>query len=157
MELNIALVRFKYSVEEYMVNFHVSPGDYVVVEADRGENIGVVQAVDHRPILAPKYNRILQFASREDILSLVTQRELEREVCSYITALTTAPQHNFPRIRVIDCEFQSDGSKLTVYYDTSVVADFRRLSRQLYHRYLCRIWFAELPIKEKKKIDGTRD
>jgi len=129
-------------------------GDLVVVEGDRGENIGVItdigacEDIDRLRLLPliirhamNKDRKRYYHARRKDALASRSAQQYAREL-------------NLP-MNVLDAEFQVDLQKLTLYYrsfstnnsraappqevDTNQV-DFRQLQRSLYKIFRCRIW-----------------
>jgi len=132
-----ALVGFKHEAGMYQAPFRVAVGDVVIVEADRGEHIGVVQEIT---TTAPKYNvpcRIVRHANP-------TEYELIDDLTAQEKSATTSIQKLAESlglgIRVIDTEFQMDRNKLTVFFASKVFVDFRKLQRSLFRDYRCRIW-----------------
>jgi len=132
-----AMVRLKYELVLYSAPIPVQEGDFVVLEGDRGENIGRVHSlVTHRPP-HPVQCRILRLADDSDIEAVKVQREKEEAAKHFAQGVSDALELG---IRVVDTEFQTDGNKLTVYFTSRRQIDFRRLQRQMFKQYRCRIW-----------------
>jgi len=136
-QVRYALVGFKHETSMYQAPFRVSVGDVVVVEADRGEHVGVVQEVT---TVVPKYNvpsRILRHAGPREFEAIDALTVKERATTASIQKLAESLGLG---IRVVDTEFQMDTNKLTVFFSSKVFVDFRKLQRGLFREFRCRIW-----------------
>lgn len=135
----------------------VKKGDLVIVEADRGKDLGKVVNDSITPIqvqqlqqqqaellpdvhrgnkeLHPK--RIYRLAQPGEVAMLVTksQDELKAlQVCQ-----SKVRQKKLP-MEVVDAEYQWDRRKLTFYFVADRRIDFRELVRELFKIYKTRIW-----------------
>lgn len=133
-------VQFKHLSSTFCTMCPFQIGDIVVVEGDRGENIGVITeevgsdaAIDQCEIPA-----VLRYASAEEqhLLQETRRKELHATyMCNrfaYDDAMAMA---------VIDTEFQTDGNKLTIFYIAGTThVDFRHFQRRVFKQYHCRIW-----------------
>jgi len=134
---HFALIGFKHEASMYQAPFRVAAGDVVIVEADRGEHIGVVQSVT---TTQPEYNvpcRILRHANAAEAALVDDLTMKEKKVTAGIQKLSESLGLG---IRVVDTEFQMDNNKLTVFFSSKVFVDFRKLQRGLFREYRCRIW-----------------
>jgi len=131
----------------------VKVGDFVKVEADRGEDLGVVCEIN--PISSQKrvlskisaggqsvIKKILRLATAQECLHLpVKQREEDNVLqVSIERAMNT---YNLP-MTVVDAEYQFDRHKLTIYYQSNERIDFRELVRDLFAIYKTRIWMEHI-------------
>jgi len=135
-----AIVRFKHESATFMAPFKISVGDLVVVEGDRGENIGIVADITKEK---PTYNvhcSVLRRATEKDQSLLAVQRERETAAAQSTRALAESlGLHG----RVEDAEYQFDLNKLTIFVrrpSKSTFVDFRKLQRTLFREFRCRIW-----------------
>jgi len=137
-----AIVQFKHESVTYLAPFRVAIGDIVVVEGDRGENIGTVAEITK---MVPTYevtNKVVRRATDEDLSALASQRQ--REDIAVQTARAMADSFGL-RASVEDAEYQFDGNKLTVFVrrnSKNSFVDFRKLQRGLFREFRCRIWCA---------------
>jgi hypothetical protein len=137
----------------YLVQFHpfrsevfhlsdnktLKQGDYVVTEADRGYDIGVVVQTNVKTIQKDARNikEIVRVASRHEIsqLPIKTEREKKaKEICQQKTKDLGLP------MTITGAEFQFDSKKLTFYYTATSYIDFRDLVRTLFKIFGMRIW-----------------
>jgi cell fate regulator YaaT (PSP1 superfamily) len=79
----------------------------------------------------------VRIAEERDIEAVRVQREKEEAAKHFAQGVSDALTLG---IRVIDTEFQTDGNKLTIYFTSRRQIDFRRLQRQMFKQYRCRIW-----------------
>ncbi|MFQ6007880.1 MAG: stage 0 sporulation family protein [Candidatus Zixiibacteriota bacterium] len=152
------LVEFKGHRKEYFYNsyYHsLSIPGYVIVEAERGEDIGMLKKkidieIDFSRIGKPR--SILRPVSQDDLLELEQLRTKEQSYKYEVTEFIA--KHRLP-MRVVDVEFQFDGSKMTVYFTADHRVDFRVLVRDLAARYKTRIELRQIGVRdEAKRIGG---
>jgi len=149
----------------------VRKGDLVIVEADRGKDLGKIvndtitkQEVEdfQRQQVDIGYNdqvpttpggqpasgkrdinpkRIYAKATATDAQLLVSK--MQDEVKALQLCQTKVRQKKLP-MEVIDAEYQWDRRKLTFYFVAEKRIDFRELVRELFRLYKTRIWMASL-------------
>lgn len=133
------------------MNLQLTPGTYVLTEADRGFDVGrivsQVQKPTQREVKAAK--SIVRLASQHEIAQLPQKAEREaraREQCQ-----KKAQDFGLPMI-ITGAEFQFDGKKLIFYYSATSYVDFRILVRALFKVYGTRIWMVwhdgNAPVKD---------
>lgn len=120
---------------------------HVVVEGDRGEDIGRIAAVEESSAdepLNPKIAKVLRIASRDEILRLETTLRQDE-----LRALEFAQQQVarlFPaeQLSIEDATFQFDKQKLTLWYRVPDRVYFVPLLKTLNQAYRCRIWMERI-------------
>ncbi|CAH0520884.1 unnamed protein product [Peronospora belbahrii] len=143
-------------------------GEYVKVEADRGEDIGrVVQRTtdvckvgsgkesgssgDESTGRSKRHDlptkKIVCVASQREIEMLNEQRKEEHEV--FEVCKSKVRQRLLP-MNVIDAEYQFDRHKLTFFFEADRRIDFRELVRDLFAIYKTRIWLQQVVPSGKK-------
>jgi hypothetical protein len=150
-------------------------GCYVKVEADRGEDLGIVinkipaekfnaagRATfrtaglpgDMGGLMAPSMTsisdlkRVVRLATHDEVSLLTIKREEEEELlksCREKVLQRALPMH------VVDAEYQFDRHKLTFFFEAECRIDFRELVRDLFSIYKTRIWMQQLD----KNCTGT--
>lgn len=141
------LVRFKFSEDVFVVpqvdRGILTVGDLVVVEGDRGENIGQVAQdlshqydvndTSHKGIIRRALNKDRKkyyHARRKDAVASKAAQQLVKELGL--------------KMHVLDAEFQTDLAKLSIYFRALGISgdsiDFRELQRTLFKQFRCRIW-----------------
>ena len=151
------LVEFKGSRKEFFFNkfYHaLNVSDHVIVEVERGEDIGLVRkkiesevgfADGQRP------NTILRRASAEDAERWITLRDQEDGYKYEVIDLIR--KHNLP-MKVVDVECQFDGNKMTVYFTADHRVDFRELVKDLAARYRTRIELRQIGVRDEARRVG---
>jgi hypothetical protein len=141
-----AIVRFKHDSYPYLAPFRVSVGDYVIVSGDRGENMGVVKSITTDKPRRPVGSKVLRKASPAEVAHLHALREKEANA---VAVCRKAVKELALNMVIVDTEYQLDASKLTIFFDSKVSVDFRRLQRVLFREFRCRVWIVnwkgELP------------
>lgn len=136
----------------------------VVVEADRGEDVGRVHAVGE---LAAKRNagaahgygkalparRARRLASADDVSRLEDLRAQDEDARRRAMERVKA---NGLTMKVTDAEWQWDRKKLTFYFTAEKRVDFRNLVRELASTFRTRIELKQIGVRdEAKRLDGV--
>jgi hypothetical protein len=118
-------------------------GDLVIVEADRGKDMGkVIEEFDyHRNATTDdsgqEVKRIYRLAQPNEAEQLVAKTQDELKTLAVCQAKVR--QKRLP-MEVVDAEYQWDRRKLTFYFIAQHRIDFRELVRDLFKLYKTRIW-----------------
>jgi hypothetical protein len=145
-----AFVQFKHDSATYLAPFKVSPGDYVFVEGDRGEDMGmVVEITTVKPCYPVPCKIIRRAQQREKDICFTTKRQKEETATKGCQQLADSLGLH---LQIIDTEFQYDYNKLTVFFNAKQHhIDFRKLQRGLFREYRCRIWLTNMTELEHQK------
>ncbi|RNF25200.1 putative cell cycle sequence binding phosphoprotein (RBP33) [Trypanosoma cruzi] len=155
----ILLVEFKCQrVKRCESNFFIVPGQYAIVQGDRGYDCGVVnqcsewnaekgcfvreESLDGTMVnvarMKSDMSRVLRVASEEEVERLFGEiarnENLALRTCREIVARLGL------EMDVVDCEYQFDQQKISFYYESSRSIDFRHLNSELYRIFGVRIW-----------------
>lgn len=157
-------VKFKRTQRTFEIgprlNRDLKVGTYVKVEADRGEDLGIVIGKVKNPLARSSsfgggmgemptagaggggdLKKIIRLATHDEVGLLVMKREEEEEllkVCRLKVRQRGMPMH------VVDAEYQFDRHKLTFFFEADTRIDFRELVRDLFSIYKTRIWMQQL-------------
>ncbi|CAG8537839.1 7888_t:CDS:2 [Paraglomus occultum] len=146
----------------------VKKGDLVIVEADRGKDLGKItndsitpqqvqilqqqaEAMNdgHRVNKEIHPKRIYRLAQPAEVTMLVTKNQDEAK--AMLVCQTKVRQKKLP-MEVVDAEYQWDRRKLTFYFIAERRIDFRELVRDLFKIYKTRIWMCAVnPLMNKAK------
>eukprot|EP01065_Artemidia_motanka_P042653 TRINITY_DN575_c5_g1_i2.p1 TRINITY_DN575_c5_g1~~TRINITY_DN575_c5_g1_i2.p1 ORF type:complete len:440 (+),score=101.58 TRINITY_DN575_c5_g1_i2:328-1647(+) len=145
----VATVKFRVRQQQYMLpaGLRIGGGDFVVVDGDRGIDIGRVERVVEGQEQVP--NQTVQRPATEDEIRL--WKELAAEEQAAIG--TVQPMLDKCRINicVVGAEFQFDRKKLTFYYTSKEAQPrVRQVLQDCFTQWKCRIWF------EKHQGGGMR-
>ncbi|KAI9365461.1 PSP1 C-terminal conserved region-domain-containing protein [Zopfochytrium polystomum] len=163
IEFKAGRIEYFYLPEQSMSVGAVKTGDLVLVEADRGKDLGKVafdSIMNHEELaefrmqhpdatatvtssdggvvardLQPK--RIIRRAIQSEVALLVLKSQDEAKAMG--VCQTKIRQKKLP-MEVVDAEFQWDRRKLTFYFVADRRIDFRELVRDLFKLYKTRIW-----------------
>ncbi|MCK4632238.1 MAG: hypothetical protein KAT79_03145 [candidate division Zixibacteria bacterium] len=152
------LVEFKGSRREFFFNsyYHaLKASDWVITEAERGEDIGrLSKGLDPESPL-PEGERprsILRHASDEDVNKMLGLRQQEKT--NMVEAAQMIGRHGLA-MKVVDVECQFDGNKMTIFFTADHRVDFRELVKDLASRYRTRIELRQIGVRdEAKRIGG---
>lgn len=137
------------------VGISLKTGDNVIVEAERGEDVGIVIALGRVVSLKevdtePK--KLMRMATDEDIEKLKANRSEEEKAFDACKEKIT--KHNL-NMKLVDVEYQFDRNKLTFYFTSDQRVDFRQLVRDLAAKYKTRIELRQIGVRdEAKRIGG---
>lgn len=158
-----AEVGFKGTRKDYFT-FHglpVSPGNHVVVEADRGEDLGRVTAVgavaerkcsSSGGCSTPTPERkVLRMAREEEVSGLAGLRADEERVRTEARALV---QRHELKMKVTEAEWQFDRKKLIIYFTADRRVDFRALVRDLARVFRTRIELRQIGVRDEAALLG---
>jgi cell fate regulator YaaT (PSP1 superfamily) len=162
-------VRFKGNRKEFFCwedDSALAVGSSVVVEVERGRDLGRVSAVgdvaERRcgvgcagcDLASPKESlgKILRSATTEDTHLIDELRKAEDDVRRTVIERVAAHQLD---MKVSDAEWQWDRRKLTIYFTAEKRVDFRALVRDLAGLFRTRIELRQIGARdEAKRLDG---
>ncbi len=135
--------------------FFVMAGEYVIVQADNGEEIGRVASpprftlkiLNNKPL-----KKVLRIPTPEDIARLEKHTELEKSAYTY--CLERIKERRLS-MKMIDVEYTFDESKMVFYFSAENRVDFRELVKDLAYKYKARIELKQVGIRDgARMIDG---
>jgi cell fate regulator YaaT (PSP1 superfamily) len=154
---SVFMVEFKGSRKEYyrnLYNLKMEKGDWVIVQVERGEDLGqFIAAVDGArinkdeikplPILrlavesemaGREENAVKEQNARDECLKLIAKRGL--------------------KMKLVDVEWQFDGNKITFYFTAEKRVDFRELVKDLASIYRTRIELRQIGARDEARRVG---
>ncbi|KPK99536.1 MAG: hypothetical protein AMJ90_09405 [candidate division Zixibacteria bacterium SM23_73_2] len=153
----IYLVEFKGTRKGYYLNpkyFPMEKGDFVVVQVERGEDMGRVKfwvERDDLSFLGDKRLNIVRKANDKDMENLSANREKEMEALKECKKMVL--ERNM-EMKLVDCEFQFDRNKVTFYFTADKRIDFRELVRDLASVYKTRIELRQIGVRDEARRMG---
>eukprot|EP01038_Epipyxis_sp_PR26KG_P007544 gene7544-10279_t len=137
---------------------NIIPGDFVKVEADRGEDMGIVlskcESSDFQEVIPTAGYRgrgfscgqgerkyLYRLATTEERISLSTKVEDEERALMVIRE--KVEERCLPMV-ILDAEYQFDRHKLTYFFEAERRIDFRELVSELFSLYKTRIWMQQV-------------
>ena len=161
----VHMVKFKRSTRAFLSGVLYTNGSYVKVEADRGEDLGIVTSSQTASNWSRangginqtagggggggggsnqsggELKKITRGASVEEVKLLIdktVEEESLLKICRH-----KVKQRSLP-MTVIDAEYQFDRHKLTFFFEAAGRIDFRELVRDLFSIYKTRIWMQQV-------------
>lgn len=133
----------------------INEGDYVVVEADRGQDLGMISFVGELVRLKRgkgETKGVVRMADESDMEKLRKNKDKEKEAFK----LCKEKIEKFKLdMKLVDVEMQFDGSKITFYFTAAQRVDFRELVKDLASVYRTRIELRQIGVRdEAKRISG---
>ncbi len=156
--MEIVEIKFKSLRKEVFKNtreLYLKAGNFCIVEADRGEDMGQIIALFGATgeELEDIDKEVLRHATSEDEEKLETAREKEYEAIAICQE--KAEEHNLP-MKLVDVEYQFDGNKITFYFTSETRIDFRELVRDLAAIFKTRIDLRQIGVRdEARRFDGV--
>jgi cell fate regulator YaaT (PSP1 superfamily) len=133
----------------------IKEGDRIVVEAERGEDMGQVSLVGALVKLKRgkgETRSVIRKAVEKDLQTLKANEIKEAE--SFETCKQKIKDYKLD-MKLIDVEMQFDGSKITFYFTAAQRVDFRDLVKELAGLYRTRIELRQIGVRdEAKRISG---
>ncbi len=157
MSETLIKIKFKGNRREYYRNpmeFPIQPGDSLIVENDKGQDLGVVTAVTRG--FQPQGNisafEILRKANARDFEALQKNREEEKTI--KLQARERIRELGLV-MKLMDVEYQLDRKKLSFYYTADERVDYRELVRVLAGMFRTRIEMRQIGVRdETRRLDG---
>lgn len=160
-------VRFKGKRRDFFAAHVVPPTqkwEFVVVEADRGQDLGVITAVgaaarrkcevcDGCSRTSLPARRVLRRAAPVDVERILALRDEEEDIRRNVRQMVR--DHNL-KMKISDAEWQWDRNKLIIYFTAEKRVDFRAFVRSLAKKYRTRIELKQIGVRdEAKRLDGV--
>jgi len=152
-------VVFKGRRREYYTNpreIPVREGDWVIVQADRGIDLGKVHHTSEwvkREDAPAKLREMLRPAQPEDLE--VFERNRAKETRAYATAKERIV-HRDVDMKLVDVEFQFDGNRITFFFTAEKRVDFRDLVKDLASIFRTRIELRQIGVRDEAgRIGGV--
>ena len=158
-----AEVRFKGTRKGYFSynGLDLPPGTPVIVEADRGEDLGHVRSIGtiaerkcagsggcSTPV--PE-KRVLRRAREDEVRRVDDLRQDEHRVRSKTRELVDKHQL---KMKVTEAEWQFDRNKLIIYFTAERRVDFRELVRDLARTFRTRIELKQIGVRDEAALLG---
>jgi cell fate regulator YaaT (PSP1 superfamily) len=162
-QVGFAEVRFKGTRKEYFSyeGLELLPGSHVVVEAERGTDLGEVSAVGAiaerkcsssggcaTPTPAHK---VLRVARPDEVDQRTALREDEDRVRERTRAMVA--KHGL-KMKITEAEWQFDRAKLFIYFTAEKRVDFRQLVRDLARTFRTRIELKQIGVRDEAALLG---
>lgn len=149
-------VRLRYSKTLWFDPGELSPqeGDIVIVETERGQEVGLVQhgphEVEERALKAP-LKPVVRIATEEDMRHVVELGEKEKEAMPKFKELI---ERNKLDMKPVDIEYLFSGDKIVFYFSAEERVDFRTLVKDLAAHFHTRIDMRQVGVRDEARMVG---
>jgi len=153
----VYLVEFKGARKEHYrdpYHLNICMGDHVIVQVERGEDIGrvvLVETGEDRAKVRAKPLPILRIANKDELARMAENRSKEHEARR--TCRRMVDERGL-KMKVVDAEWQFDGNKLTFYFTAEKRVDFRQLVKDLASAHRTRIELRQIGARDEARRVG---
>ncbi len=151
-------VAFKARRREYYANpkeIPIRTGDWIIVQADRGEDLGRVHHTHEwvkRDHLPGNLRTVIRPARPDDLERLEQNRSKEERA---FRTCKERVEHREVEMKVVDCEYQFDGNRITFFFTAEKRIDFRDLVKDLASIFRTRIELRQIGVRDESgRIGG---
>ncbi|HOO43840.1 MAG TPA: stage 0 sporulation family protein [Bacillota bacterium] len=157
MEHTVVAIQFNRLGKKYYfdtAHIDVKNGDKVVVETARGIELGFVvsdrMTIKNDELVSP-LKPIVRIANAEDIRNYEENTEKEVFVLAKTDELV---KKNQLEMKLLNCEYTLDKSKLIIYFNAEGRVDFRELVKDLANEFHVRIELRQVGTRDGAKVLG---
>jgi cell fate regulator YaaT (PSP1 superfamily) len=132
----------------------LKPGEYVVVETARGEEVGQVIIQAHQVSdneIVGQLKAVKRRASAVDLTQLSYHRLREKD--ALVRCEEKVREHKLP-MKIVRAEYNYDGSRLVFFFTAERRVDFRRLVQDLARAFRARIELRQVGVRDEAKLIG---
>src|SRR6266581_6644384 len=129
-------------------------GQFVIVETVRGVEAGRVVIASKKIAeseLSDPLKPILRLASEDELRQMLSFKGKEKE--ALVECAKHVTQHQLP-MKLVEAEYNFDGSRLTFYFTAEERVDFRALVRDLAATFRTRIELRQIGARDQAKLQG---
>lgn len=130
------------------------PGDYVIVEAERGLDYGqiVVEAeVSAEEVKDEPVRKVVRITTPNDLKQIEDNKNKIKEVMQ--TCSKKIEEHKLD-MKLVDAEYSFDRSKIIFYFTAQGRIDFRELVKDLAKIFKARIELRQIGVRDEAKFFG---
>jgi cell fate regulator YaaT (PSP1 superfamily) len=158
MSPEVIEVAFKRNRKCYYFNpkdIDLKIGDTVIVEVDKGEDLGQITQTGRLVMLKDIKNEPGNVIRKADSADMEKFLENRRNEASAFNIGREYIQKRNLNMKLVDVEYQFDTNKLTFYFTSCQRVDFRELVKDLASKYRTRIELRQISVREEaKKLGG---
>lgn len=160
--LDLIEVEFKGSRRAYFYkdkDLQLSTMDYVIVEAEKGFDLGRVYLSGDLVHIKRKgqvlrkdiIRKVIRKAEPEDLEKMLENRRIEES--AFLVCRKKIEKHEL-LMKLVDVEYQFDRNRVTFYFTSDKRIDFRELVKDLAAEYKTRIELRQIGVRDEAKMIG---
>ena len=138
----------------YANNIRPKPGDYVIVEVERGHDyaqvIGDLEVILEADADKP-LKKIIRIATKEDLARI---NENKKRITNAFQTCAKKIEERKLEMKLIDVEYSFDRTKIIFYFTSEDRVDFRELVKDLAHIFKVRIELRQIGVRDEAKMLG---
>ncbi|MBR1780264.1 MAG: stage 0 sporulation family protein [Oscillospiraceae bacterium] len=153
----IISVRFKEGGKAYYFNpngLNISVGEKVIIETSRGVEFGECvegnRLIDEMELVSP-LRPVVRKASQQDLAAVEENRAREKR--AFTICEEKIAEHGLD-MKLVDVEYNFDGSKILFFFTSEGRVDFRNLVRDLASIFHTRIELRQIGVRDEAKMLG---
>jgi cell fate regulator YaaT (PSP1 superfamily) len=152
MTPEILEISFKGNKKDHYFNpkdIKVKPGDFVIVEAEKGVDLGMITKAGRLVTLSNikgELRSVIRKANEADLTQQEENRKLEK--LAAVVGGEKIKAHNL-NMKLVDVEYQYDKNKITFYFTSDKRVDFRELVKDLAAKYKTRIELRQISVRDE--------
>jgi cell fate regulator YaaT (PSP1 superfamily) len=155
--IRIVTVKFRSAGKHYDFaagDMELSPGDYVIVETDRGRALGSVvyapREVSEQDV-PENLKQVIRQATDKDLELADTSKAREDEAFRF--CIERIQSRNM-EMKLVKAEYLFDASKIIFFFTADGRVDFRELVKDLAHHFHTRIEMRQIGVRDEAKLTG---
>ncbi len=151
--MNIVGIKFKEEgqIYNFETDLTLSLKEKVVVETERGEQLGIVEKIEDSNNTSKKLKKVLRLASDEDYSTYLKNASEAKKALIDVRKEVNKLKLN---MNVIDATYALDKSQLLFNFISEERVDFRDLVKSIASKYHTRIELHQIGIRDKAKEVG---
>lgn len=153
----IISVRFKEGGKAYYFNpngLTIAPGEQVIIETSRGMELGSCvegnRFIDEMELVSP-LRPVVRKATKADLKTLEQNKEKEKR--AFQICQRKIQEHGL-EMKLVEVEYNFDGSKILFFFTSEGRVDFRALVRDLAGVFHTRIELRQIGVRDEAKMLG---
>jgi cell fate regulator YaaT (PSP1 superfamily) len=129
-------------------------GEYVVVETSRGKEMGQVVMAPTEVDESEVVGELKPVLSRATPADRIEAQRLQMQEPEAMKKCEEKVEELGLKMKIIDAQYNYDGSRLTFFFTADKRVDFRELVRKLAHIFRTRIELRQVGVRDEAKIVG---
>ena len=153
----IISVKFKENGRAYSFDpagIKAEQGEYVIVEAQNGTEIGTVSAANHevaKDAIVKPLKKVIRKATEKDMARREDNKRKEKEAFGICEELILAHKLD---MKLVEVEYSFDANKIVFFFTSDGRVDFRELVKDLASRFHTRIELRQIGVRDEAKMLG---
>ncbi len=143
------------NIYENPQQFPFKVGDHAIVQADKGIDLGRVNHIssllNKKKRDNEKLKKVIRKSNEDDMAQLEANHEEEKKA---LKLCKEKSKSHSPEMKLVGCEYQFDGKKITFYFTSENRVDFRKLVKDVAAIYKTRIEFRQIGVRDEARRLG---